>query len=371
MKAPTFGFFGGGTGGHIAPGIALAEAIRRASPEAEIAFFPGRRAVETRILDGRPFRSIPLPLSGGGRGVLGRLRLAAGLAVSFARTARWIARTKPRAVVGLGGYGEVAGILAARFLGVPAYLLEQNAIPGRANRVLSPLSAGVFCSFDGTGTRLPMPGRARTTGNPVRAAVLEAARGRRPRDPGEPPRVVIVGGSLGALGLDRAVLAAIPALGGIRPSPRIVHIASDGSRDALRLAYREAGLDAWVGGFRADLPALLAQADLAVARAGGTTIAELAVLGVPAILVPYPHAADGHQSENARRAEGLGFAIRVEESEIATGDLGRRVAALLLDDERLARMAEAARRAARPRAADEIAARLAAARASAGNGGAP
>jgi len=362
MRTPAYGFFGCGTGGHLAPGVALAEAIRRTSPDAEIAFFPGRRAVESLFLNGRPFRSIPLPLSGRGRGPLGGLRFAAGLAVSFARTARWIARVRPRAVVGLGGYGEVAGVLAARILGVPAFLLEQNAIPGRANRALSRLSAGVFLSFEGSGSRLPRPERAHVTGNPVRASVIEAARARIERGPDDPPRIAVVGGSLGAAGLDRAVLAAIPSIGGIRPRPAIVHIASHGLDEALRIAYREAGLEAWVGGFRSDLPALLAQADLAVARAGGTTIAELAILGVPAILVPYPHAAGDHQSENARRAEALGFAIRAEESEVATGDLGRRIASLLCDEKRLARMAEAARRAARPRAADEIASRLAGAR---------
>lgn len=343
-------FFGGGTGGHVFPGIAVAERARERFPDCEIVFFRTGRTVEDRAFAGRDFEVRILELGAPGRRPSGWLRYGRGVS----RGARAIRARLGRgrwAAFGLGGYASVPGILAARARRVPLILLEQNRVAGRANLLLAPFAAAVACSFPDTRIR---PGRRAVTGNPVRREVLRAAAARRAR-PADGARrtVLVVGGSQGAHGLNEALRRALPGLRDLAEKIRFTHLAGDADKEDMEKAYREEGFEAEVYGYSERLPELMARADLAIGRAGGTTLAEIAVVGLPAILVPYPYHRDLHQRRNAEAFVEAGAARILEERDLDAGSLRK------LFDETLApgtleAMERGAFALARPEAADAV-----------------
>ena len=336
---------GGGTGGHIFPALALAEAIRKAEPDASVRFVGTARGLETKYV---PAAGYPLDLVPSAQ-VTGR-GLARGLAgMVTGLRGIWIARAQLRAqradlVIGVGGYASVGAVAAAVTLGIPTALLEPNAKPGRANRLLGRFAKRVFVAFEDAIPFFP-PGRAVLTGRPVRA-LPRAARA----DDGV-TRLLITGASQGARSVNRAICAALPRLAEI-PRLEITHQTGAAGLDETRAAYQGTSLRADVAAFFDDLPERMARADLVVARSGGT-VAEICVAGVASVLVPYPFAADDHQMANARELERAGACVVVPDAE-AHALLGDAVVALLRDPARRARMAEAALRRARPDAARDI-----------------
>lgn len=352
---------GGGTAGHVLPGIAVARAlVERGHPPESIHFVGSARGIETTLVPdaGFPFTSLP------GRGIQRRLTAenltaALGLLRAMVEGVRLVRRLRPRVVVVLGGYASVACIVGAVVSRVPIVVMEQNARAGAANRL-----AGRFakaCAVPFAQTDLP---RRVVTGNPVRAEVLAAAASD-DRDgarralglPVDRTVVAVLSGSLGARSINTAVRDAIPALAA-RRDLAIRHVI--GSRDWEELGAGHVDLPA--GGlvyqpvrYEDRMDELLVAADLVIARAGGTTVAELAEVGRASILVPLPIAPRDHQSANAAALVAAGAAILVPDDQLDAARLLQELERLLEDPERLARMGRAARGLARPDAAERVA----------------
>lgn len=344
---------GGGTGGHFFPGLAVAQAVARRQTDAEVLFVGGKKGIEARLAPhyGYPFTA--LPVSGfAGLGLARRLKAVALVPVAFAMSLAVLLRFKPHAVAGVGGYASFPLCLAAAAGGVPVILLEQNVFPGISNRLLS-RAASLVCVAFPQSVRF-FRGKARLMGNPVRAA-LESVGPERP--PSTPFRLLVFGGSRGARPVNDAVIKALPALKAFPGGIEIVH--QTGAEDHMKVsrAYEAVGLQARVEPFLYEMEKEYAWCHAVLSRAGATTLAELAAAGRPALIVPFPQAAAGHQLANARGLEELGGALCIEQEVLTTEAL---MAALekLADPERRAAMARALRKLARPDAADRIAGAL-------------
>ncbi len=344
----------GGTGGHIFPALAVAEEIRRRYPRAMILFVGGQGPeADLAVNAGLDFVGLPV------RGVVGRgLRgLAAGFGMlrGIIKARGIIKKFKPQIVIGFGGYAAFAGLYAARMAKIPTAVHEQNSVPGLANRLAGRFANRIFLSLPDTSGSFP-PEKCRLAGNPVRAdiaALASEGRGARHAElaEGRPPRLLVVGGSLGAKALNDAVIANLDTLAGLE----IHHQTGKTQFEEVRTAYRAAKADhALVEPFISDMAWAYANADLALCRAGASTLAELACAGLPAILVPYPFAAQDHQRHNAQALVSRGAAVLVDQREFAgdkAGVLADRILDLLSDPARLTRMSESARGMALPQAA--------------------
>lgn len=349
-------FFGGGTGGHLFPGLAVAERARERCPDCDIVFFRTRRDVEEKVFANSGFRTELLDLSppSGGAGAMVKYSLQSLRAIPMIRKA--LTRSYD-AAIGLGGYASLPGIVAARHVGLPVVLLEQNQVPGKVNRFAAPFVDLVTC---------PSPevvdlfrGRREVTGNPVRGTVVRAA-GRRRRwfaagaFSTRKRKVFVVGGSQGAHGINKAIIGALEGLSEYREKIHWIHVAGDADKKEVEKAYRDQGWEAEVVDYLNDLPHLLSHSDLVITRAGGTIVAELAVLGVPAVFVPYPHHKDQHQLKNAEALERAGGAILVPEEELGADVLRTIVEEILFEPGRLLEMEDRALSLGRPDAADAV-----------------
>jgi len=341
----------GGTGGHVFPALAVAQAL--GARGAAVAWLGTERGLEARLVPAAGLPLHTLPVAGlRGRGVGAWLAAPFRIARAVAAAARLLRSLSPDVVLGMGGYAAGPGGVAAWLLRRPLVIHEQNAIPGLTNRLLAPLARRVLAAFPGA---FPEGPKVTVTGNPVRAeiAALPAPAARWAGRTG-PTRLLVLGGSQGARALNEALPAALARLpAAARPAVR--HQAGPAHAEAVRAAYARVGVAAEVLPFIEDMAAAYAWADLVVARAGALTVAELAAAGVGALLVPYPHAVDDHQRANARWLERAGAAEIVTEP-LEPAALAARLAALLAGREALLRRAEAARRAALPDAAERVAA---------------
>ena len=344
----------GGTGGHVFPAEALAgELEARGVPFALITDVRGRQW--QGALARQPIHYIH---SASPSGPLQR-RLSALVALALGLFDAWwaLGRIAPAAVVGFGGYASVPTMIAARLRRLPSVLHEQNAVLGRANRLVLGGVARVATSFVRTRFLGADDRRARLVGNPVREAV-RALRGSPYRPPGS-DRVVdllVFGGSQGAASFSKVIPEAILSLPApLRARLRIVQQCRPEDIAEVRGCYRDAGIVAELAPFFADLPQRLAAAHLVLARAGASTVAELATVGRPSILVPYPHAADDHQTVNARAFEAVGACVVIAHGDFTADVLARQRAGLLAAPQRLAAMAGAAHATGRPDAAAQLA----------------
>ena len=360
---------GGGTAGHVLPGLSIGEQIvDRGTPRRAVHYVGSARGVETRLVVEAGFNLTAL----GGRGIkrklaLSNLAAAAGLAAAFARSLALLVRLRPAVVVGLGGYASAACGAAAVLLRVPLVIVEQNAVPGLANRLLGRFASGAAVAFEATDLR-----RATWTGNPVRTEVAAADRvdGRAAARAvlGSDDRrrlVAVFGGSLGARSINEATVGAV-ATWRDRGDLQVRHIAGRRDYDDLRArrltADRDRDREESSGralaydlvAYEDNMAAVYAAADLVVSRSGATTVAELAAAGVPAVLVPLPGSPGDHQTANARRLADAGGAVLVPDSELDPARLVAEVEALLDDPARLEAMAAAARTLARPDAAAAV-----------------
>jgi UDP-N-acetylglucosamine--N-acetylmuramyl-(pentapeptide) pyrophosphoryl-undecaprenol N-acetylglucosamine transferase len=338
---------GGGTGGHLFPGIALADAL--AARGVRVVFVGTAGGIEARVVPSTRYTLHLLPgrqLRGGGlRRALRGLATAVGAALRGVGLLRFL---DPDLVVGVGGYASVAVVLAARVRGVPSVLLEQNVVPGAANRLLARLARRVCVGFAEAAAYLPR-GRALHTGNPVRGDIVRP-RGAHPR-----PGVLVFGGSAGAHRLNTAALEAFGLLGAGARAVDVVHQTGAADVEVVRAGYAALGLDARVEPFIADMGAAYAAADVVVARAGAMTCAEVTAVGLPAILVPYPHAADDHQRRNAEVLVEAGAAEMILDPELSGERLARVLRQLLETPDRRAAMAARAAAVGRPDAAERVA----------------
>lgn len=348
---------GGGTGGHVYPALALAQTlVARGHPAASIRFIGSARGIEGTEVPRAGFEIDLLPGRGFQRRVSGATVVAGWEAVRALATALTLMRRyRPRVVLGVGGYASAPGTVAARLARIPVVVHEQNAAPGLANRLAVRLGATPAVSLPGT----QLAG-AVFTGNPVRAAVVDAGR-ERDLVPGSsgPPTVLIFGGSLGARAINQVAIELYDRWRG-RVDVRIHHVC--GRRDERWCADAVAGarrpddlLEYELVGYEDRMDLCYRDATLAVCRAGAMSVAELAAARVPAILVPLPGAPADHQTMNARSLASAGAAILLPEPELHVGALASAVDALLADPDRLAAMSRAGAEVARVDAAERLA----------------
>jgi len=350
-------FAGGGTGGHLYPGLALAEELRQRDPAARLLFLCTERDADSPGLRTPGIEVAVLPSRNRGPLVL---RLAAVLPAIW-RAFRLLRQFRPDVIAGLGGYGSFAPILAAKLLRVPVLLLEQNVVPGRTNRVLVHLANEVAAQWGESVRHFHRRRRVQVTGNPIRAAVRRVDRAEAAAELGlDPalPTLLVMGGSLGATPLNKHLLAALPLLQEQGRVLQAVHLAGRHDADAVRGAYRQAGIPAVVFDFLEDMSLAYSVADLALCRAGGTSIAELTALGVPALYVPLPHATDNHQHLNASVLESRGAAVLLEQKTLTPEFLAGCIGGLLSRPERLAELAGRSRSIGVPTAAAAVADRV-------------
>jgi len=350
-------FAGGGTGGHLYPGIAVAEELRRRDPATGVSFVGTARGLESRVV---PALGLPLDLirSAGlkGKSMAALVRGLALLPLSAVDAWRVLSRRRPDVVVGVGGYSSGPVLLLAALRRIPTLVMEQNTAPGFTNRVLARWVSAAAVSYEETLRHFP--GIGIVTGNPVRREFLEWGGAGEPRPAEGRVRVLIVGGSQGARAVNDALVAAAPRLAGHAATLSITH--QTGERDLIRVreAYAAAGCAAAVEPFMHDMHARMAAADLVVSRAGASTLAELTILGRPMVLVPLPTAADDHQRRNAAALARVGAAELIEERDLTGERLAAVLLALAADPDRRRRMAAAARSLGRPDAAARVADRI-------------
>jgi UDP-N-acetylglucosamine--N-acetylmuramyl-(pentapeptide) pyrophosphoryl-undecaprenol N-acetylglucosamine transferase len=348
---------GGGTGGHLFPGLAVAEALLLREPGAAVLFVGTVRGIEARVVPkaGLPVEFIEVgTLKGQGAG--GALRTALGLPLAVLQAARIVRRFRPDVVLGVGGYASGPVLAAARLLGCRTAIMEQNAVPGLTNRWLGRVVDRVFTAFEPAPGASPFPARKVVrTGNPIRGAFR--ALPSRPAAHDRRLHLLVFGGSAGARRINEAMVAALPGLAAWHGRLAILHQTGEGPQADVEAGYRAAGWGteaAEVRAFIDDMAAAYAWADLVVCRAGAGTVAELTAVGRPALLVPYPFAADDHQEANARALVEAGAAVRVRDEELSGDRLAAEIAALAADPARRATMAAAARRLGEPAAADRL-----------------
>jgi UDP-N-acetylglucosamine--N-acetylmuramyl-(pentapeptide) pyrophosphoryl-undecaprenol N-acetylglucosamine transferase len=345
---------GGGTGGHLFPGIAMAEALLQNYPECTVVFIGTERQIDSRALQDRPFTTVPLKSRGlKGMGLSAKLMTVLQLPTSIIAAMGIVRRYKPDLVFGVGGYVTGPVILAARLLGIPCGIHEQNSVPGLANRLLGKIVNRIFISLPGSETYFP----ARKTvfsGNPVRKELLAAAATPR-AEKKEHPTLLVLGGSQGAHRVNMLVVEALAEQQSkLPPGFTVLHQTGPHDEETVRNRYAKLGITAQVAAFFDNMDHLYQQADLVVSRAGATTLAELMIFQKPAILIPFPYAADDHQEKNGRYLVEHGGARMFIEAELNAWTLAAEILKLFNNNEERQELATNIGSLARPHAAKTI-----------------
>ncbi len=326
---------GGGTGGHLFPGVALAEEVRARG--GEVLFVGTSRGIEARVLPEQGWPLQTIDATGiKGRGLRGLFAGLMRLPRAWWQSLRIVRQFRPDVVVGVGGYASGPVVATAAMLRRPTAILEQNSIPGITNRILSRVVRRVFCTFPDRGGFFPAR-KVALTGNPIRRpilAALQAAGAAHAPSERRAPRLFVFGGSQGARAINDMMLAAIPGLLTRVPALEIWHQTGRGDQDRVREAYAALGLESprvRVADFLTDMATPYAWCDLVLCRAGATSLSELAAAGRPAVLVPFPHATDNHQEHNARSLVEAGAALLLREGEWSAEALCAALAGLLAE----------------------------------------
>jgi UDP-N-acetylglucosamine--N-acetylmuramyl-(pentapeptide) pyrophosphoryl-undecaprenol N-acetylglucosamine transferase len=369
--APHVLFAGGGSAGHLFPGLAVAEHLQRTMPQVEITFAGSGKTRERHTVRSAGFQYLNVPSQPAPHTPIQALRFVTDNVAGYCAS-RWMLREQQVSlVVGLGGYTSASVVRAAVARGIPIVLLEQNAIPDRTTRWLSRSAAMVCAAFEQVRPHLHVQAPVTVTGNPVRPAFEQLFRRQStpssattvpaalPLLPRTQKRLVVLGGGGGARSLNESVPAALKRLGDQLHDWQIVHQTGEGQLQETQARYEQCGVNALAVTFIDEIASVLFASDLAVCRAGGTTLAELALAGTPAVVVPFPQAADDHQTANAKAVAAAGACRMIDElSQEGALDaaLAREIAPLLSEGQLRAEMARAMLRTARPQAAEEIAA---------------
>ncbi len=343
----------GGTGGHIYPGIAVARRFLVRYPDTEVLFVGHAGGLEERLLPQEGFRCMTVTVQAlQGRSRWAQIRALGALGVGTLQAMRLLRRMRPHLVIGAGGYVMGPVICAAALLRVPRVLMEQNLRPGLTVRSLARYAQCVFTAF--ADSALHLPGRTTLyTGTPVREDICQvessALRGAE-----APLHLLVFGGSQGAHHINQAMMQAAPWLAAQQPRIRLVHQTGEADCAEVTQAYAHAGLQAEVVPFLHDMAARYRWADLVLCRAGASTLAELTVCGKPAILVPYPYAADDHQRHNALAMQHQGAAQVIFDAELSGARLAEVLEPLLDTPDLLHQQAAQSRALGRPQAAEAI-----------------
>lgn len=343
---------GGGTGGHLFPGVAIAEELRARDPGATIRFVGTRRGIESRVLPELGWDLAHIEVSGLKTvGVLGAIRGLFRLPRALWQARRLVKQFAPDAVIGVGGYASGPVVLMARLRGVPTAICEQNSIPGLTNKILGRFARVVFLSFEES-RRFFKPKKIKLTGNPVRRDLLQKLLAVTPSPADSTLHVLVCGGSQGAVAVNEL---ASQALGSLAKEAKLAIVHQTGEKDlaATEQRYAAAGIAAECRAFIKDMAAAYQRADLIIGRAGATTVAELAIAGKPAVFIPYPFAADNHQEINAREMAEAGAALMFRQSELTADKLAEALRPLL-DRKRRTEMGAAMKALAKPLAAAAV-----------------
>lgn len=340
---------GGGTGGHIYPGIAIAQEFKRRNAATSVVFVGTARGLETRIVPREGFGLELIEVAAlKGVSVGRRVRSLLMLPKSFFAVRSLIRKHRPDVVIGVGGYASGPMVMVAALMGVPTMVAEQNALPGFTNRMLARFVKAAAVSFEEA--RWFFGKKAEITGNPVRAEFFSVP----DKAPGAVTNILITGGSQGARPINNAMMDALPLLAGERERLAIVHQTGEGDYERVKELYRRAEMQAEVKPFIEKMVDEFARADLAISRAGATTVAELAAAGRPALMIPFPLAADDHQRKNAEAVERAGAGRMILQSELTGERLAQELLPLVRDPQKLKQMGAASRRLAHPDAAAKV-----------------
>jgi len=343
---------GGGTGGHLFPGIAVAEAIMAERTESEVLFVGTDRQVDNQVLGSRPFRTATLKCQGlKGKSISAALDSLIQLPLALIKAIKILRSFNPDLVLGVGGYVTGPVVLAAKLLGIPTCIHEQNSIPGLANKLLGKFADRVFLSIPGSEKFFPKD-RSLLTGNPVRGEIL-ACNGNRDENNG--PILLVLGGSQGAHRLNTLVAEGLCAFKKDFPDGfMVIHQTGSLDEQTIKEKYLTAGVKAEVSAFFSDMATVYNQADMLVSRAGATSLAEICVLGKPSILIPFPFAADNHQEHNGRMVVDQGGAVMRLESELDSEVLAKDILNIIRNPEEMRQMGEKARKVSFPGATELI-----------------
>lgn len=355
---------GGGTGGHLFPGIAVAEEFLSRDPDNEVLFVGTERGVEAKLLPKLGYRLELIAAAGvRGKSLFGQLKGVAGLLYGYSQSRKIIKEFKPDLVLGVGGYASAPALLAARGLLIPRFVHEQNAIPGMTNKILSRFAEQAFISLEESRKFFPKE-TTLLTGNPLRQQILAEVANSPcsqsslpPFDKGEVEggfHLLVFGGSLGAHTINTTLAAAAPLLEKIGKGLTVTHQTGEKDSAEVSSAYKRAGVNAKVVPFIDNMAAEYRRADLIVCRAGATTIAEVTACGKPCIFIPFPHAVDDHQRKNAEALLKCSAGFMLLERELTAESLIRQIEELVASPELLRVTGENARSIARLDAAKII-----------------
>jgi UDP-N-acetylglucosamine--N-acetylmuramyl-(pentapeptide) pyrophosphoryl-undecaprenol N-acetylglucosamine transferase len=329
---------GGGTGGHLFPGIAIAEEFLRRDDQTKIIFIGTKKGIESKLLGQLGYELREIDIEGiKGRGIKALMKVVYQIPKSLWQSRRILQQFRPHIVMGVGGYASGPAVLTAHFMSIPTAIAEQNAIPGITNRILGNFVNKIFVTYAQTQTYFPQA-KVILSGNPVRAAfVVERSKDKEKKDYWQ---LLVFGGSQGAEAINKSIIDILPQLQSMKNKVHVLH--QTGSRQAkeMKRAYGQFGIQAKVTPFIVDMAGAYADADLIICRAGATSLAEITAAGKAAILIPYPWAANDHQSKNAQALASEGAAVLIPERELSGGKLFSAIDNLLRDEQKLRQMEE-------------------------------
>ena len=342
---------GGGTGGHLFPGIALAEEILARGNNHKVVFIGTKKGIEHRMLKQLGYELREIEVEGvKGRGLKALLKVTYQIPHSMWQSRQILKRFCPDVVIGVGGYASGPVVVTARMMGIPTAIAEQNAMPGITNRILSKFANLIFVTYAQTKDWFP-PNKVIVSGNPVRKVFAARRAGAQEK---KVRQLLIFGGSQGAAAINKNVIAMMPQLQKIKDKLRVVHQSGERELEIVKQAYKQYGLDAQVTPFIIDMADEYAQADLIICRAGATSIAEITAAGKAAILIPYPWAANDHQTKNAEVLDCAGAALIMKEHELTPEALFSIIDDLLCNKKKLRQMEEASAKLGNIKAAAKI-----------------
>jgi UDP-N-acetylglucosamine--N-acetylmuramyl-(pentapeptide) pyrophosphoryl-undecaprenol N-acetylglucosamine transferase len=348
---------GGGTGGHVFPAIAIAEAMRQEDPQGSILFVGTKRGIESRVVPDTGFAIQYITARGlKGTGIINTLAGLLDLPRGLWESVSIIKEFRPDFVLGVGGYASGPTVTAAVLMRIPTGVQEQNSVMGTTNKILSRFVGRIYLAWEETDPPTPAH-KTLVTGNPVRADLLRASGSR-----ASPPdlqrdafNILVFGGSLGAQNLNVSLAKTVDVLASLRPRVRVLHQTGVGAVEEMKAAYGKGGIEADVREFIYDMRSAYEWADLVVCRSGAATLAELTAVGRPAIVVPYPYAIGDHQTRNAKALEKRGAVKIVPDVALKNGALADQIVFMVENPETLRAMAESASKLGRPEAAHTIA----------------
>lgn len=343
---------GGGTGGHLFPGIAIAEEFLKRDNKTHVTFIGTERGIENRLLGQLGYELQKIDIEGiKGRGMKALVKVIYQIPKSLWQSRRIIKQLRPDVVVGVGGYASGPAVLTAHWMAVPTAIAEQNAVPGATNKILGRFADRIFVTYKQTSEYFPQK-KVMVSGNPVRASF--SSKNIRTRKEKGCRQLLVFGGSQGAEAINKSVIDMLPLLQNVKDQVRILHQTGTRQLEEVKKAYEQFGIQAEVTSFIFKMAEAYDDADLIICRAGATSLAEITAAGKAAILIPYPWAANDHQTKNAEALASEGAAAVIPERELSGARLFNTVDNLLRDRMTLRQMEENALRMSRIDAAATI-----------------